>query len=56
MQKALKYVFFSAEGSLLERVDHVEKENQGHSEIQDIVDFVRGSERGLCLPDEGKIK
>jgi UDP-N-acetylglucosamine acyltransferase len=56
MQKALKYIFFSTEGSLLERVEHIEKEKSKHQEIQDIIDFVRTSDRGLCLPSEAKVK
>ncbi len=58
MQKALKYIFFNSENSLLDRVKKIEDDNKNniHPEIQDIIDFVRCSERGLCLPDEGKIK
>lgn len=56
MQSAMKYIFFSSEGSLQERVDKVEAENKGLSEIQEIIDFVRNSERGICLPDESRIK
>lgn len=56
MQKAMKYMFFNSEGSLLERVSHIEEENKGIEEVQDIVDFVRKSERGICLPDGDKIK
>ena len=49
-------MFFNTDNSLLERVAVVEKENNNQPEIQDIIDFVRSSERGLCLPDESKIK
>jgi len=42
---------FADEGTLLERVDDVEKEFEGHPIVKEIVAFIRaGGKRSLCVP------
>jgi len=44
-------LLFADEGTLLERVDDVEKEFKGHAIVEEITAFIRaGGKRSLCMP------
>jgi UDP-N-acetylglucosamine acyltransferase len=44
-------LLFADEGTLMERLDDVEKEFSGHTIVKEIVDFIRaGGKRSLCVP------
>jgi UDP-N-acetylglucosamine acyltransferase len=53
LRRAYRFLF-AAEGTLVERMDDVEKEFAAHPIVQEIIAFIRvGGKRSLCTPKNG---